>query len=52
MGAHDFFNEARDYAIPGHLVKAGKNVIAVRVLDTGGNGGIYDPNDLRLELRG
>lgn len=30
----------RNYQVPGKLVKAGKNVITVRVLDTGGNGGI------------
>lgn len=29
----------RKYTIPGRLVKAGSNVIAVRVIDTGGGGG-------------
>jgi sialate O-acetylesterase len=31
----------RNYTIPGHLVKAGRNVISIRVLDNFGNGGIY-----------
>jgi sialate O-acetylesterase len=31
----------RDYTIPGKLVKAGKNTIAVRVTDIGGGGGIW-----------
>lgn len=30
----------RDYKVPGKLVKTGENVITVRVLDTGGDGGI------------
>ena len=30
----------RNYTVPGNLVKAGSNVITVRVLDTGGDGGI------------
>lgn len=39
----------RVYKIPGSLVKAGKATIAVRVMDTGGNGGIYgDPERLSL----
>jgi sialate O-acetylesterase len=35
----------RAYTVPGSLVKAGKNVIAVRVFDTGGGGGITPTND-------
>ena len=31
----------RNYKIPGKLVKKGPNVIAVRVMDTGGGGGLY-----------
>lgn len=38
------YNVPRKYTIPGSLVKAGKNTIAVRVFDTGGGGGIYDKN--------
>jgi sialate O-acetylesterase len=31
----------RRYTVPGRLVRAGANVIAIRVLDTGGGGGPY-----------
>ena len=34
----------RIYTVPGHLVQAGKNVIAVRVFDGQGGGGIYPSN--------
>lgn len=34
----------REYTIPGRLVKAGRNVLTVRIQDTGGFGGFY-PND-------
>lgn len=40
---------SRDYTVPAGLVKAGKAVIAVRVHDTGGLGGINgDPASMRL----
>ncbi len=40
---------SRDYTVPAELVKAGKAVIAVRVHDTGGLGGIMgDPESMRL----
>jgi sialate O-acetylesterase len=35
------YNLPRRYTVPGKLVKAGRNVIAVRVFDSGGGGGIY-----------
>jgi sialate O-acetylesterase len=35
----------RVYRVPGNLLKRGTNVIAVRVLDTGGGGGIYGGDD-------
>lgn len=42
----------RTYTIPGNLVKAGKNAISIRVLDTGGNGGIYgSPEQVKLSLK-
>jgi sialate O-acetylesterase len=34
----------RIYTVPGKLVRTGKNVIAVRVLDSQGGGGIYPSN--------
>lgn len=53
VGGRDIFNQPRDYTIPARLVQPGRNVIAVRVLDTGGDGGINGrPEDMRLELKG
>jgi len=41
VGENDLWTTPRRYTVPGRLVKAGRNVIAVRVLDTMGGGGIY-----------
>ena len=44
------FNQQRQYTVPGRLVKAGQNVILVRVTDTGGEGGIYGkPEEMTLD---
>jgi len=40
----------REYEIPDGILKKGENIIAVRVLDTGGGGGIFLP-DYNLEIR-
>lgn len=49
IGRTDGYNQPRQYRIPGRLVKAGKNVLAIRVVDTGGGGGITgEPEDLSL----
>ncbi len=42
----------RSYKIPGALVKAGRNSLAVRVTDTGGGGGFASASDLKLSLDG
>jgi sialate O-acetylesterase len=43
----------RSYPVPTNVLKAGRNVIAVRVLDTGGNGGLVgQPGQLRLTVAG
>lgn len=43
------YNEKRKYKIAAGVLKEGKNVIAVRVEDTGGSGGIYgEPQDMHL----
>ncbi len=53
IGATDGWMDPRSYTIPGDIVKAGKNVIAIRVADTGGNGGIYGAKDaLNIHLAG
>jgi sialate O-acetylesterase len=41
VGETNSYNQHRKYTIPAGVLKAGKNVIAVRVEDTGGGGGIY-----------
>lgn len=53
VGACDAWDAPRDHRVPGRLVKAGRNVIAVRVLDARGDGGLYGKSDeLRLALDG
>lgn len=50
VGTTDIPNPAREYKIPANTLRAGRNVIAVRVLDTGGRGGIYGkPDQLHLD---
>jgi len=50
IGRTSVFNAPRHYEVPAELVQAGDNVIAVRVLDTGGNGGFYGkPEQLYVE---
>jgi sialate O-acetylesterase len=45
------YSELRHYNIPAGLLKPGKNVIAVRVEDTGGGGGIYgEPGEMKLMI--
>ncbi len=51
VGATDGWDRPRHYALPKGVLKAGANVIAVRVLDTGGGGGLYGaPSDRTLTL--
>jgi sialate O-acetylesterase len=49
VGYRSGYNELRRYAVPAGLLHPGRNVIAVRVLDTGGGGGITgEPAELAL----
>jgi sialate O-acetylesterase len=49
VGSTNGWNAKRKYVIPKGVLREGKNVIAIRVTDTGGGGGIYsDAADLRL----
>ena len=51
VGATNLYNAKRNYSIPAGMLKEGKNVIAIRVEDTGGGGGIYgDSSDLKLAI--
>lgn len=45
------WQQVRKYTVPGELVKTGKAVIAVRVVDTQGGGGIYGkPDQINLSV--
>ncbi|WP_046243340.1 sialate O-acetylesterase [Hymenobacter terrenus] len=49
VGSTDGYNKDRRYAVPAALVRAGRNVVAVRVVDLGSNGGISgEPATLSL----
>lgn len=53
VGGLNNWQQSRDYIVPGALVKPGRNVVAVRVLNTSGDGGIYGkPEQLSLEATG
>ena len=53
IGATQGFDQKRAYPIAAGLLKPTGNVVAVRVLDTGGMGGIYStPDTLFLEVPG
>ena len=45
VGSTSTWTDPRIYKVPGRVLKAGRNVVAVRVLDTGGGGGIYGQAD-------
>lgn len=51
VGETQGWNIPRSYTIPGNLVKAGENIITVRVFDSGSNGGFYGDAKL-LNLTG
>ncbi|MDQ2752172.1 MAG: hypothetical protein M3R72_04025, partial [Bacteroidota bacterium] len=51
IGGTNGFNVKRKYEVPAGLLQAGTNVIAVRVEDTGGGGGIYgDSSEVKLTI--
>jgi len=51
VGATTNYTTHRQYMLPAGVLKAGRNVIAVRVEDTGGNGGIYgEPGELKCTI--
>jgi sialate O-acetylesterase len=43
VGSTSGWQTRREYTIPATLLKPARNVVAVRVLDTGGGGGIWNP---------
>ncbi|MEM9723444.1 MAG: sialate O-acetylesterase, partial [Bacteroidota bacterium] len=51
IGETQQYNQKRIYKIPNGVLQAGPNSIAIKVLDTGGGGGIYgNPEDLYLQV--
>lgn len=53
LGETKAYNAQRVYAIPANVLKEGVNVIAVRVEDTGGGGGLYGKEeDLQIVVAG
>jgi sialate O-acetylesterase len=51
IGRNTQYDLKRVYEIPDNILKEGKNVIAVRIVDNSGGGGIYgDTADLKLTL--
>lgn len=51
IGSTCGWDALRRYTVPGSLLKAGKNLVAVRVTDTGGGGGFHgDDQQIRLQL--
>ena len=51
VGHLDVWNQQRQYSIPAGVLTAGTNTIAIRVLDTGGGGGIFGQvDDLHVDI--
>ena len=48
VGETKVWNAKRKYTIPASALVQGNNVLAVRVVDTGGGGGFRTPNEIKL----
>lgn len=52
VGTNNLWDKLRIYKIPANVLKEGTNVIAVRITDYSGGGGIYgDPADLKIDFK-
>jgi sialate O-acetylesterase len=52
VGSTEGWDVKRVYSVPNSILKVGDNVIAIRIVDTGGGGGIYGkPEALNLQIR-
>ncbi|CAM3656238.1 sialate O-acetylesterase [Flavobacterium chungbukense] len=52
VGTNNFWDAKRVYKIPANVLKEGTNVIAVRITDYSGGGGIYgDAADLKIDFK-
>jgi sialate O-acetylesterase len=50
-GSTNSYSTNRKYTIPAGILKEGKNIIAIRVEDTGGGGGVYgESSDMKLTI--
>lgn len=53
IGSTNLYSAARVYQIPAGVLKAGDNVISVKIQDTGGGGGFTgEPSDLSVNIAG
>ncbi|TWU36094.1 sialate O-acetylesterase [Novipirellula artificiosorum] len=53
VGGMDEWNQNRKYSLAAGTLKPGKNVITVRVLDTGGGGGMYgERSQMQIQVEG
>jgi sialate O-acetylesterase len=50
VGETKVWNQKRVYQVPADVLRTGTNVLAVRVLDTGGGGGLTTPGLIRLQV--
>jgi sialate O-acetylesterase len=49
VGSINGYNIKRIYTIPSSILRKGKNVVAVKIIDTGGGGGMYgEAKDIRV----
>src|SRR5262249_51573020 len=51
VGATVGYNVVRRYVVPAGVLKPGRNVVAVRVLDTGGGGGLWGEGKVTLGFK-
>ncbi|WP_427875513.1 sialate O-acetylesterase [Flavobacterium sp. MMS24-S5] len=52
VGTNNLWDAKRVYKIPANILKEGTNVIAVRITDYSGGGGIYgNPADLKIDFK-
>jgi sialate O-acetylesterase len=50
VGTSDGYNTTRKYMVPSGILKAGTNVIAVRITDTGGGGGFHGDSPMQITV--
>ncbi len=49
VGNTDSFDQPRTYKVPAHVMKSSKNVLTLRVVNTGGGGMIGKPEELHIQ---